>query len=191
MPPECKGSYARSLLAAVDTLGGSTAAAIRHATPPEAIARIESAVATEWIPFEHYQAVAEAVRKELGDAQNRRFWHKVTARNFASPLLHHLIEGAVRVFGMSPAGLLKIAPRGRDLMVRGCGTLTFTNGSELRSGVLVLDHFPPSLFATGTTLEIVGATFEGFFEIAHTRGTVTVTEQDPTRARAVFLVRWA
>jgi len=97
----------------------------------------------------------------------------------------------IRLFGLSPHSLLKAAPRGRDSIVRDCGTLTYEHVTPY-CAKLHLRNFPVSTFKSGTTVILLSGTFLGLLDAAGVAKTAKVetTGVDLLAGNATFILSW-
>ena len=153
--------------------------------------RIEQSQPVSWLDEATYNALTEAIRAELGDAQTRNLYRALGRRIIHNPGLQQFIESVIRLFGMSPHTLLKATPRGRDSLVRDSGTLFYENVGP-RSARLILRDFPPSTFRSGTTVILLSGTFLGLLDAAGMQHSakIAMTDVDLQAGNATFNLSW-
>ena len=108
-----------------------------------------------------------------------------------NPNVQSFAESVIRLLGMSPHTLLKASPRGRDSLVRGCGTLQYEYVSQ-NSAKLHLRNFPASTFRSGTIVVLLSGTFLGLLDAAGVSRTAKLetTGVDLESGHATFVLHW-
>jgi hypothetical protein len=101
------------------------------------------------------------------------------------PMLKALWDAGVRLFGLSPAGLLRWADQFWGQVYRGCGTLTFDSAQSCLS----LDGVPAVLIRSTPWLEGLAGACDGVLQLCRVQGHTEVKRLDDTRA--VLVVRIA
>ncbi len=91
----------------------------------EVLARMKAAGRTGWLPIEDDVQFVDAIVAECGEAGAIELIRASVNAHFAGALLASLVKGAQRIFGMSPAGLMKMVPRAWPMVYRGFGQPRF------------------------------------------------------------------
>ncbi len=162
-----------------------------HRRCEKAWTRIEESPPVAWLEEETYNALTEAIRSQLGDAETIKLYRALGRRILSNPNIQSFIESGIRLFGVSLHTLLKATPRGRDSLVRDSGTLIYEYVSQ-QSAKLHLRNFPVSTFKTGTTVVLLSGTFLGLLDAAGVSRTAKLeTEQvDLLSGHATFVLTW-
>jgi hypothetical protein len=144
-----------------------------------------------WLSEVTYNSLTEAIRAELGDMPTQQLYRRVGRRVLSNPNFQSFIESAIRLFGLSPHTLLKVAPRARASVVNYSGTMTYQWVSE-RCARLHLRDFPASTFASGTTIILLSGTWLGLLDAAGVASSARVaTENVDLRAgHTTFVLTW-
>ncbi len=160
---------------------------IRARLRPETLAAIESATRLDWMPFAVDLEVVEAVHAEGGDGGVRQWSRQALLRTARAPLLKPLVDGAVRLFGLEPGGVLRFAPKVWVTIFRHCGDMEVAGGAgEARVSLVRL---PPPVRHQPFLTSIAGAV-EAVCDICRVRGSVAFEPRAPSSDRADFAVRW-
>jgi hypothetical protein len=190
VPPETRARFAQSIVEEVLGLPEATCQAIRQRTGA-AWRRIEEAQSVAWLDEATYNALTESIRAELGDGETQCLYRRVGRRILANPNLQSFFESVIRLSRMSPHALLKMAPRARDMVVRASGILTYEWGGPCLARLHLRD-FPPSTFASGTTVCLLAGTWLGLLDAAGVGGSAQVANQatDLAAGRTTFVLTW-
>lgn len=129
-----KATHAQLGLRAHDVFEADVAAAIA-ARASDAIAIITRAARGTSVAVEHELAVIEAIFAVAGAEGVRRRVARQVTLSADGPLLRPIRESAVRLFGPSPASLLRFFDAGWRSSFDGCGALSFESLTA-KSGVL-------------------------------------------------------
>jgi hypothetical protein len=129
---------------------------------------VANAGRTTWIPIEDDACYVDAVVTELGpDAEE--LWHAYTSRFMTRPIVRALIEGATRLFGLSPGTFVRIIPR-------------IWASSFKHAGQVELDRSNPEQYVvTFSDLHPAICAQEGYFVMLHGlfRGIYTIAGSTP------------
>ena len=190
MAPETKATFAQTIQAAVLALSPAAAQAIVQRTGP-AWSRIAQSPSVSWLDEATYNALTEAIRTQLGAAGMQALFRQVGSRLAKNPGLQTLLESALRMLGVSPHSLLKIAPRGRDSVVRDAGQLQYRY-IDARRALLVLRGFPVSTYRTGTTAILLSGTWLGLVDMARHGASARVALEavDLDAGNTPFVITW-
>jgi len=190
VPPETRARFAHSIIAEILSLPQEKGAAIRQRCGP-AWQQIVQAPPVSWLDEATYNALTQAIRSQLGDGGMIKLYRGMGRRFLDNPNVQSFAESAIRLLGMSPHTLLKASPRGRDSLVRGCGTLQYEYVSH-NSAKLHLRNFPASTFRSGTTVVLLSGTFLGLLDAAGVSRTARLetTGVDLESGHATFVLHW-
>lgn len=135
-------------------------------------ARLRELGITAWAPVELHLAVGEAIEAAVGTSHARRIHRQVLLRALHSVLLKPIASASVRLYGRSPAGMLRRAPKVHGLISRHCGDLEVT---RLEEGAvdLALTDLPVVLRTRRSFLLSYEATCDAILENLDVDGTVT------------------
>jgi len=122
--PEMSADQLKENLFALLVLGNDTASRILADLPPQHLRRIEQASRTDWLPMEIELVLTRVILAEVGEEGLRRWSSAALKRTLDSSLFRPLLDTAVKLFGLSPQGLFKMAPKGWGRAFRGAGELT-------------------------------------------------------------------
>lgn len=190
MTPQTKATFAHSIQVAIASLPPAQAAAIREKAGA-AWLQISQAPSIAWIDEVPYNALTGAAREVLGDAAMRELFRFLGRRVTHTVSFQQLMEGAIRLMGLSPHTLLKVMPRGRESVVRNSGTMTYERVSA-RCARLRLRDFPPSTYSSGTTVILLAGTMLGLVDLAGYSASVKVDLEDVDlqNGHTTFVVSW-
>lgn len=190
--PAIRASMTKGILSMVDQLPGLLPTRIREAVGDDSVEAIEEALPVAWVPLGTQMRLVEEVRRQLTtDARYHRFWREHMVHSLKQPVLRAAFEGAKRVFGVGPRGLLRVSARTWAGISRGCGTLHLEPSVEgVHQVSVVLDDFPREQFRSGTFAEGYVGSFRGVLDATDQRGHVHMTAFEPAKGRAVYEVSW-
>ena len=153
---------------------------------PEALADLETAAPLAWLPAERDVEMATVLDQVLGRDRARLLAREIVLRDLRSGLLARLVEGAVKLFGLTPAGILHWMPRGFSAIVRGAGALRVEPLGPTATR-LVFDDLHPSV-ASACWLGALAAGTGAVLDLTRHQGTVEIEQLGPVQAR--WVVRW-
>jgi hypothetical protein len=184
--PEIAAVHTRSSLEVLQALAPELQARVLARLPAEAREALDAATRLDYLPAGIDLAVALAIHAEGGADLARRVAREVLRRSLTSNVLGGLVRSATALFGLTPPGLFRWAPRGWAHVCRSCGDLRMES-SEGRVVQLALTGLPPELDVP-PYLESIGGGLEAFLDLCRVEGRV-LTEPRPGGAR--FTVHWS
>ncbi len=186
--PQVRVAQLKADLEVLPEIWPDRAERIRARLRPDTMAAIEAATRLDWMPFAVNLEVVEAVHAEEGDAGTRAWSRRALLRSARAPLLKPLVDGAVRLFGLEPGGVLRFAPRVWETVFRHCGDMEVAGGeSEARISLVGL---PPALRHHLFLVSIAGAV-DATCDICRVRGQSSLEPRAPASDRADFVLRWS
>lgn len=160
---------------------------IRARLRPETEAAIASATRLDWLPFAANLELIEAVHAEGGEPAVREWARRALLRTARAPLLKPIVDGAVRLFGLEPGGVLRFAPRVWEIVFRHCGEMEVA--PREREARLSLVRLPPPARHHPFLISVAGAV-EATCEICRVKGQATVEPVEASSDRADLVLRW-
>lgn len=186
--PATRASSAKDSLSGLDKHRAGLTAKVRARIPEPTLAVIDSTARTGWIPVEHDSWIPRATLAELGTDEAIRYWRNFLPIHVQSPLLNAVVGGAVRLFGPSPASILRMTPRAWKLVFRDHCRLEIS--SEANTAHIVMHDVAPEVI-TGTGYEIsFRAFFLGMLDVVKVDGDVEM-EVDLKAARIEYTMHWS
>jgi len=185
--PAVRAEQLKENLQALLVLGNETASRILADLPPQHLRRIEQADPSDWLPIELELTLVRAIRTEVGDEALGRWSHAALKRTLDTWLFKPLLETAVRLFGLSPHGLFKVAPQAWRATFRDAGELVLHEEGPARL-VVDLTGLPAELEDPAFTVTI-GTCFYAIFDACRVTGRVEQVPPPPG-AGARFAVTW-
>ena len=159
---------------------------MRSAIPGPSLAVIDSALPTSWIPIEHDQHVPIAIIAVLGLPRADRFWRWFLCDHLRSPLLRTLTDASIRLFGLSPSSLMRLTPRGWNLVYRDfCSPQMLDYGTE--HATLQLRDMAKQVIESSAYLASFRAVFGGFLDMCKVEGSVAFDVDRPEQTVRVRL----
>ena len=190
MTPGVRGSIVKVVLEeSKRTLSPTACSRVLAKLSSEELQLVDRARSYTWVPLTTHLRLLTALRDELGDRAYRELAKKGSTAAFQESSFKALIDGAFRILGVTPAGLLNNSTRAWALSYRLCGSLVIREAQE-RSMQLFLVGFPASgreadAFAFG-----VAGSLEAAIELTRHRGHATYDASGSVHRGIVFDVTW-
>ena len=191
-PSSLRASIPKSSWAEITLLGPPRLTKIEKLVGESFVAELTAASGVEWIAFEFESKLADAVFEVLGPSETRALYRRKTVRSFDIPLIRPILQSSLRVFGATPASILKMVGRTWALASRNSGSYGCVDESDQRRCTSVVRDFPARLYRRREAwLETAMGGYEAFFTpFKLDRGTVRVSERDFTTGSASFVLEW-
>jgi hypothetical protein len=170
---EIRAAQFKEVLLALVALGNERASLILADVPPRDLRRIERASAFDWLPIEIDLGLCRIVQAAVGEAGLRAWGRAAALRSIQGSLFRPLVDASIRVFGLKPATLLRLAPLVWRSTFRGAGGLTVRLIEPMRERAFLLT---------------IAGSLEAAFELAGRPGTIELVvppEGDPR-----FIASW-
>jgi len=151
-------------------------------TRADTVRIIETSPRTAWLPMALDVELNLAVHKVAGAAGLTALNRQALQNAFRGPLLHPLVEGAKRLFGLSPAALLHLATRPHGAITRDAGTMRAEKVGH-NEYMLFHEDMPPLYADNETYLLGFVAIVEGVFAFFECTGEVDLERMSPTAIR--------
>jgi hypothetical protein len=136
--------------------------------PPVVIAGMRSNVRTDWIPVEQDGQYVDAVLAFLGPDGTKAASRKFLVESLVkSPMMRGMFDGAVRIFGVSVGGFLRLLPHALAQSYRDSFTISLERGDK--QGLLVFDDIAPELLRFSAYPVIWEGIFLGLYDLAHAK----------------------
>jgi hypothetical protein len=177
------------LLQGVAQLEAMLKGVIVAALPARLVSEARDATPVGWLPIADNVTLADTIANALGEARARPFFREVLLLEYQSSLLKPFVDGVTRALGITPAIFVKMAPRGWELVYRGCGALEGKQVSD-REAVLVLNDLPPACVRNKLWLEAVRSTFYTAFDLSQVQGEIDWLELNLGARRATMQFKW-
>ena len=159
------------------------------AMTPALVAEIDSSSRLAWIPGRTNFDTVAAVYDRFGLREGERFYFDAFLGAWDSPLLRAVVRGGLRVTGDDPGGLVKLLPRGTELVFRGFGALSLLERSP-GSAVLLRSDAPERCFEREAAwLHFEAAAQRSGISLTGRESQVQVEVDAPAR-RAWFRLSW-
>jgi hypothetical protein len=164
--------------------------AVWEAAGREELSAIRGAGVFTFLPAWFHVRLADATIDALGPTRSRAFWRDVMLSAFDRRLLSPLVRGALRIYGRSPASIMRMTPQAWSLVWRDCGRVWMDHGKASKRATMRFDGMPTELSQSAGVLQSFMANCDAAIAYLGCKGTVI---PDFTKARSGVLsidVEW-
>jgi hypothetical protein len=119
--PAVRARSAQQALEALASFRPGAEAAVREASPSEAVSIIETSASSTYLPLSVDGPFVMGIVRGLGEADAERFWRGFVVSHVRAPGLRPIIDTAVRLFGVSPGTFFWALTKGLDQTYRDFG----------------------------------------------------------------------
>jgi len=184
--PRVLASFLHGTLEVIDSMDGDLGAQVRAALKPEALEEIENAWAAGWLPLAYDVELTSAFFRLAGAERACQAMRKNMVETFRKPTLRSIIDGAVRIFGLSPDKLFGWAPRVWPLLFKDAGELRV----EVREAeaTVWLVGLPPGVSENGDYLLGTASAIAAVFDLVGVAGECRLADHGGGEAR--FELHW-
>jgi len=166
--PRVLASFLHGTLEVIDSMGGDLGVQVRAALKPEALEEIENAWAAGWLPLAYDVELTSAFFRLAGPERACDAMRRNMAETFRKPTLRPIIDGAIRIFGLSPGKLFGWAPRVWPLIFKDAGALHVELG-DARATIRLVD-LPPGIADNVDYLHGTASAIAAVFDLVGVRG---------------------
>lgn len=183
-----RASLLHSNLKALSLLGPDVEREVRARLRPEILAAIEGSARVTWLPLSHDIELSEAVYDVAGGERMFAFGRDALLDTIEAPLLKPIVDGAVRLFGLTPVRFFKLAPRVWPQLYRGAGELRIDESGPGEVRIVNVDA-PPEMTEAGEGVPLgVAGAFSAVLAVTRVNGSVVVERVAP--GQIVYLARY-
>ncbi len=175
-PPLVRARATQDMLAVIDEFEAGLLAKLRAAAPPEALARVEEAASTAYLPTKVTSQVVLAAVGLVGRERAVALWRFFFVRRYGrSPILRAIVSGALRLFGISPSSLYRQVQRNWHTTYRNFCVPSVFLPDENRAVIHLRDVHPEVLEEYPDYLLALQGGLEGMTEMAGADGSSTLS----------------
>jgi hypothetical protein len=186
--PATRARSAQEVLSSLDEHTPGLSERVRARIPAESLAVIDRTAATGWIPVEHDRWIPQATIEELGEVDAVAYLRSFLGGHMRTPLLRAILDGAIRMFGMSPGSIVRMLPRAWSLIFRDQCRVEI-EARDAHSARVVLHDVAPEVIEWSAYPISFRAFMLGIIDLVDAEGEVTM-EIDVARRRLVYSMRW-
>ena len=143
-----------------------------------------------WVPLRRHSQLNDAALQIIGVRAFRAVWRGAMLRLCEESTLKPLFDGAIRLFGRTPDGLIKIGPRAWSQLLRAAGEIVLDPAQASGLACVRLVGLPADVFAGGSFVEALAGCFEAFSDLCDVKGEVAITRRIPAEGSAVYVLSW-
>ncbi len=174
-PPVVRARATQDMLAVIDEFEAGLEAKLRAKAPAEALARVEEAATTAYLPTRITSQVVLAAVDLVGRERAVKLWRFFFVRRYGrSPILRAIVTGALRLFGISPASLYRQVQRNWHTTYRNMCVPSVYFPEENRVVIHLRDVHPEILEEYPDYLLALQGGLEGMTGMAGADGTSTM-----------------
>lgn len=160
-------------LAALDQLGPDMPARVRARVSPESLAQIDESTRNDWLSARVSDEFAQALLDEIGAEAVVSFYRTLARTISTTPIFDAFAKGALRLFMLSPGGLLKNVPRAWATVSRDVAEIRIERNGTKEQATMVLYDIAPECRIETFALSWQGSCL-GVVDLAGREGTVTL-----------------
>jgi len=173
-------------LQALVALGSDSASLIIADLPARDLRQIEQAAPFDWLPIAIDLELCRAVHAAAGD-EGSRAWGRATVRlGIEHSMLKPVFEASVRLFGLTPMALLRLAPLVWRSTFREAGRFQVTMVPGQAASLRLIDL--PEVMRVRPFLLTVAGCCEAVFDMVHGTGAIELV--DPAGGEPRFIATW-
>ena len=188
MEPAYRASLIQAQKRAMLVLPQGLGERIAERVGPDALAAIDEAGGTDWLPVELTNKLGQALYDEAGDEGSREFWRRFAGTLSSMSLFDTMVKGVLKLVG-TPEGLLQLIPRAYALTSRGLGTFDLTvDPDENRATLSVTDL--PKVSQTKPVIVSIQASCLGVLDMVGVDGEVGVDDFRVDEGAINYIVLW-
>ena len=185
-----KARYVQNVLEQLErTVPAPKHRAILARADPQFLARVLAATPVENVEGKPLVELFQSMRTELGDDGYVAWWRDFTLHLVRIPLLTGLLQGVVRVIGLTPHAVFKNLPRARGSLVRHGGTMSYERVDDVAAR-LTLTGYPRAVMESGVAGITMSGLYEGLLSFSNATGRASIEDEDVDVGRLVHVVRW-
>jgi hypothetical protein len=187
--PRILAGFVQGTLAAVSALDVELGKRVASRLAPETRDRLTQSSRIAWLELAIDVELTHAIYAELGPARAQELFRSNLAGALDAPVLRSLAQGALRLFGASPARVFGWAPKAYSQLFRDAGVMRFVLDAP-GSARLELEALPSCAAESTPYLDGIAASIAGGFDFIGAKGEVCIESHSPAARRASFRLEW-
>jgi len=187
--PLMRASYLKESVGLLDHLPPEQADKVRELVPAQILQEVQEATKVDWLPLDHDIVFTDVLGQVLGERGVRDLARDAMIRAASGTLLKPFINSAVKLFGLSPKGILRLSKQFWRAVYRNCGQI-MTVQDEPRLAHVVFESLARQVIDSPMYRASMLGTLEGVLKICQVEGSATLEEMDRASGKLVLAVRW-
>jgi hypothetical protein len=187
--PRILAGFVQGTLAAVSERDPEVGERVTARLAPETRERLAHTSRIAWVPLADDVELTHAIYAELGPVRARELFRSNLTGALDAPVLRSLAQGALRIFGASPARVFGWAPKVYGQLLRDAGEMRFELDAP-GSARLEIEGLPACVAESADYLDGVAAAIAGGFDFLDGKGEVRMESHGPATRRATFRLEW-
>ena len=187
--PRILAGFVQGTLAAVSALDPELGERVAARLAPETRDRLTQASRIAWLALAVDVELTDAIYAELGSARAQELFRANLTGALDAPVLRSLAQGALRIFGASPARVFGWAPKAYAQLYKDAGVMRFEQDAP-GSARLELEALPACVAESARYLDGIAASIAGGFDFMGEKGEVCIESRSPAARRASFRLEW-
>lgn len=186
--PRARAANAKDFLAFLERFRPGTREHLRGALPPEVWEALEATARTDWIPVALDGPYVTEVVRWLGPEASLEASRAYTSQSLVrSAAMQAIVDGAVRLFGLSVGSLLRIFPVGFQQNYRDFADIRVQRGEA--EATVTLADLDPAVARTPAYAVLFHGAFIGLYDVVRTEPRLEFLP-DLDQRRIVTRFRW-
>jgi len=173
--PLIRALNVRRALAEVSVLSQAQQTKVRASMSPASLHTLETTKDVGWVDLAISAELNEALYAVMSVADYRRWSRQMASHVLKRSMVSGMVETALRLFGVTPQGVLKMAPRGWEATYREAGTVHVAALTPT-SARITLTHLP-AMMHTPSYLETIAGGLETVFDLCKVTGRIDIERQ--------------
>jgi hypothetical protein len=189
-PPEVRAWTLREWLARVRTEADPWRTRFFDALPASTRETIESSGRTAWLPMAIHVELADIMEAAYGPVRAHEHYRRSFAASLREGVFGPLVRTGTRIFGTTPATLLRWLHRGWEASFRNAGRAA---GEVLGPGrgQVVYSGLPPVCTASDPWLDSAQGSIYGSLDAIGFDGVVRVDKSTRNEGRMIISIEWS
>jgi hypothetical protein len=185
--PRVLASFVHGTLEVIDSMDDDLGRRVRESLEAGTLAEIENAWAAGWVPVRCDVELTTAFFRLAGTRRGCEAMRRNMSETFHKPVLRSIIDGATRIFGLSPGKLLRWSPRIWPLLFKDMGDLAVEAGDG--TAAVTLSGLPPEVAENREYLTGTASALAAVFDLSGVPGESCLVDHGDGQAR--FALSWS
>lgn len=184
-----KSALAKSLLEDVERLSGPERSRVLERVAQEHLDAVRNAPRASWIDAAHQVAIDSAILEALGEQELEQMLRGFVSRISQTPLFRPILNGAIGLFGLTPASVYKVLPRAWSLTSKNAGSI-LQRAIDERTHEIAYRDLPALMRVPSMAVTTRGSVY-GILDLLEFEGAVETDATALDQGTIVHQIRWA
>jgi hypothetical protein len=187
--PMIRCRHLHDQLKALELLGASVQSRVLDRLSKATLETIKSTKENQWVPFALAVEIVDCVSAEIGDEGIFNLNIKAFSYSIESTMVGPFFRGALNLFRVKPATVLRLGPFLWKSVCRNCGDISIAERDSSHAHV-IFKNLPSIVVSKQSYLMGIAGVLQSILSLTGAEGQVTIESTSEKMQSVTFLASW-